>query len=359
MDSAIAEPGRLTRLDGLRGIAATGVMIHHIFFFFFPWQFAAAPFLQIADWLRHFGWTLVDLFFILSGYVFAQVYLRDETLRSRKGMASFWIARIARLWPLHLTMLIIVAVARHSAPANTAYAFAAHLVMLQALVLPVAGTYDWSSWSLTVELFCYLIFAASYACGRRELLWVTALLIIVATISMASIGQPGGPYAGSVFRRGLLGFFLGQALWHGRHHLARIPTPVLVMGMIAGLSIQNGPYTPVLPLSLLTWPSVLLLTLRMKMMEAPALVWLGDRSYAIYLINLPLTQAVVTMTAGTPLSMTMIVAIQLAIVLVVLLASAVSFRWIEAPSRRTIRQLWARHEERKSANGRGAHEGYA
>jgi peptidoglycan/LPS O-acetylase OafA/YrhL len=349
---------RLLRLDGLRGLAATGVMLHHIFFFFFPWQFTAAPFFQAAEWLRHFGWTLVDLFFVLSGYVFAHVYLRDETLRSREGMASFWIARVARLWPLHVTMLIVIAIANHAAPANTAYAFVAHLAMLQAFVVPVAGTYDWSSWSLTVEFFCYLIFASSFALGRRELLCVTVLMIVVAVIGMATMGQPGGPFAGSVFRRGLLGFFLGQALWHGRVQLARLPTSLLAMGIFVGLWLQNGSYTPVLPLSLLAWPAVLLLSLRLKVMEAPALVWLGDRSYAIYLINLPLTQAIVGLSSAYQLNTVAIVVIQAAIVVVALLGSALSYRWVEAPAREAIRRLWSQHEAGRAVNADVARKGF-
>jgi len=342
------DAGRLFRLDGLRGVAAAGVLIHHVFLFYAPWQFSAAPFAQVAGWIQRYGWTLVDLFFVLSGYVFAHVYLRDETLRSQKGLASFWVARIARLWPLHLTMLVLIAIAHPANQANTAYAFLAHLAMLQAFVTPVAGTYDGSSWSLTVEVFCYAIFATAYAHGRRALLWTTALMIVVALISQALISHPGGPFAGSVFRRGLLGFFLGQAMWRCRGRLTKIPLLVLAASLLAGLLIEAGPYSPVLPLTLLTWPSALLLALRLKVMESPAMVWLGDRSYAIYLINLPLTQAVVSICAGHELGTAQIVTIQVTIAIMVLLAAELSFRWIEAPSRRAIRRVWKQHEGRSS-----------
>ena len=204
-----------------------------------------------------------------------------------------------------------------------------------------------------MEVFCYAIFATSYAHGRRALLWITGLLIVVAVISMVLIGQPGGPYAGSVFRRGLLGFFLGQALWHCRGQLSQIPTLVLVASFIAGLWIEVGTYTPVIPLTLLAWPSALLLTLRLKAMESRPMVWLGDRSYAIYLINLPLTQAVVSLCAGHELGTAQIVAIQVTIIITVLLAAELSFRWIEAPSRRAIRQVWERHEGSSAAKVHG------
>jgi peptidoglycan/LPS O-acetylase OafA/YrhL len=341
---------RLTRLDGLRGLAAAGVAVHHIFFFFAAWQFSNAPLAPLASWIQHYGWTLVDLFFILSGYVFAHVYLRNDTLSSEAGIAAFWAARIARLWPLHLMMLVLIAVFNRTAPANTAYAFVAHLVMLQAFVAPVAGTYDWSSWSLSVEVFCYAIFAVAASRGRQTLLWTTLLLIAVSLIGLTMMSAPGGPHSGGVFRRGLLGFFLGQIMWQFRGHLLKLPTPLLLFGIFAGLWLQVGPYTPVLPLSLLTWPSVLMLTLRLKVMESPALVWLGDRSYAIYLINLPLTQSVVFLSTGHKLGTSDIVAIQAAIAVSVLLAAEISYRWVETPSRHSIRQLWARRQGRSAAN---------
>lgn len=340
---------RLARLDGLRGAAATGVMVHHIFFFFAVWQFTGGPVAQVAEWIHQSGWTFVDLFFVLSGYVFAHVYLRGDELRTQEGLTSFWVARFARLWPLHLTMLLLIAALHPASSANTPIAFVAHLFMLQAFVLPVAGTFDWSSWSLTVEVFCYAIFSIADARGRKTLLWVTAMMIVVAILGLALMSQPGGPHAGGVFRRGLLGFFIGQAMWHGRARLTKIPAPVLVLAALAGLWFQIGPYTPVLPLTLLTWPAVLLLALRVRAMELPAMTWLGDRSYAIYLINLPLTQAVVSICAGRVLGTAQIVAIQAAIAFTVLLSADLAFRWIEKPSRIAIRHYWARRSERAAS----------
>lgn len=336
---------RLLRLDGLRGLAATGVMLHHIFLFLAPWQFTGFPVAQAAEWIHHFGWTLVDLFFVLSGFVFAHVYLRDDSLRTQEGMASFWVARIARLWPLHLTMLAVIALFAPHADGNTPLAFVAHLFMLQAFVMPVAGTFDWSSWSLTVEVFCYAIFCMANAHGRKVLLWVTGLMIVVCVLAVIIVSQPGGPYAGSVFRRGLLGFFVGQAMWHARGHLVNLPVPLLVLGMIEGFWFQVGPYSSAFTMTMLAWPCFLLLTLKLKAMEARPMVWLGDRSYAIYLINLPLVQAVVGITSGASFTTGQIVLLQAGVVATVLLAADFSYRWIEMPARTGIRRAWALHRE--------------
>jgi peptidoglycan/LPS O-acetylase OafA/YrhL len=266
-------------------------------------------------------------------------------------MASFWVARIARLWPLHLTMLAVIALFAPPSSANTALAFIAHIFMLQAFVTPVAGTFDWSSWSLTIEVFCYAIFCMANAHGRRVLLWVTGLLIVVCLLAVIFISQPGGPYAGGVFRRGLLGFFVGQAMWHARGHLKNLPIPLLVLGMVEGFWFQVGPYASSFTMTMLAWPCFLLLTMKLKAMEARPMVWLGDRSYAIYLINLPLVQAVARMMSGATFTTGQVVLVQAGIVATVLLAADFSYRWIETPSRKAIRRAWVRRQDDESRGG--------
>lgn len=342
---------RLLRLDGLRGAAASGVMLHHIFFFLAPLTLGFFPLAQVAEWIREFGWTLVDLFFVLSGYVFAHVYLRDDSLQTPEGMANFWVARIARLWPLHLTMLVIIALFAPANSANTVIAFCAQLCMLQAFVYPVAGTFDWSAWSLTVEVFCYAIFCMANAHGRRVLLWVTGLLIVVSMLGMILISHSGGPYAGGVFRRGLLGFFVGQAMWHARGSLQNLPTPLLVLGVVEGFWFQVGPYSSAFTMTVLAWPCLLLLTMRLRVMESAPMVWLGDRSYAIYLINLPLVQVVSRAVAGHVATTGSVVLIQAGVVATVLLAADFSYRWIEAPSRKAIRKAWEQHQDNAVRSG--------
>jgi peptidoglycan/LPS O-acetylase OafA/YrhL len=115
--------------------------------------------------MHQWGWALVDLFFVLSGFVFAQAYLARGGLAGGRGWSAFWVARVARLWPLHLLMLGATALLLPR-PENTAAAFAAHLVMAQAFVGPVAASFDGPSWSLSVEAVCYLAFSLAALGGR-------------------------------------------------------------------------------------------------------------------------------------------------------------------------------------------------
>ena len=77
---------RFEALDSLRGIAALGVAWGH---FYGP---------PIAGGTRQFAfYLLVDLFFVLSGFVLAHRYL-DEMLDRRVTLKEFAVHRFARLW---------------------------------------------------------------------------------------------------------------------------------------------------------------------------------------------------------------------------------------------------------------------
>lgn len=85
-------PARLTRLDGLRGIAACVVAFaYHPRSLFAPELFTGHG--ALLAWLSHWGWAFVDLFFLLSGYIFAHVYLAGKSFPARvRWNSSRWPA---------------------------------------------------------------------------------------------------------------------------------------------------------------------------------------------------------------------------------------------------------------------------
>lgn len=277
--------GRLTRLDGLRGLAACGVaLLYHPQSLFAPAVNDALP--GLLRWFQHWGWTLVDLFFLISGYIFAHVYLIERGpgqgyALNRKTLGAFTVARVARLYPLHFATLLICAVAFLGDPNNTSLAFMANLFMLQGFVGTVGHSFNGPSWSISVECLCYVLFALGAIGGRRMLQRVTALAIAGALLHFVVQGRSGGPWVGDGLPRALLGFFLGQVLWHARARLRHAPTGLLVCLMAIGIALDMGRMSSLLPLSLLAWPALLLVALRLKFMGSAPMRWLGDRSYAI------------------------------------------------------------------------------
>ena len=159
---------RFEALDSLRGVAALGVAYGH---FYGP---------QIMDGTRHFAfYLLVDLFFVLSGFVLAHRYL-DEWLGRRVTLAQFALHRFARLYPLHLYGLIgilalsllrglleapagvtgieALAAGIDAYPDGKLFTFILHLFLLQNIGLTPGGlSWHGPSWSISVEFFAPLL----------------------------------------------------------------------------------------------------------------------------------------------------------------------------------------------------------
>ena len=102
-----SEKKHIPQLDGLRGIAILFVISYHYF-----------GFMKVFG----LGWSGVDLFFVLSGYL-----ITSRLLDSRNTSSYFWRFyknRILRIFPLYYLVLITFLVAILTLPKNQ------HLVTL-------------------------------------------------------------------------------------------------------------------------------------------------------------------------------------------------------------------------------------
>ncbi|RON45517.1 acyltransferase family protein [Pseudomonas frederiksbergensis] len=199
---------RFDSLDSFRGLMAGSVMLYH---------------LRVSDsfteWLffRHAD-VFVSFFFVLSGFVLTHAYGSSVQFNFRK----FFITRTFRLLPLHLFMLVVfillecgryMAVQKGMEFNNVPFTgkFAPAEILPNALLLQ-SWTYltnplsfNYPSWSISIEYYTYMIFALilSVAFGVRTWVWATMVVVALALI-----------YAGNTFftiesLRGLAYFFTG------------------------------------------------------------------------------------------------------------------------------------------------------
>lgn len=199
---------RFHSLDSFRGLMAVSVMLYHLH--------VTGSF---TEWLffRH-SEVFVSFFFVLSGFVLTHAYGRSMQFNFRK----FFITRTFRLLPLHLFMLAIfivlecgryMAVQKGMAFNNAPFSgkFSPAEILPNALLLqswthltnPLS--FNFPSWSISIEYYTYMIFAAilSIAYGVRIGVWVVIVLVTLLLM-----------YAGNTFftlesLRGLAYFFTG------------------------------------------------------------------------------------------------------------------------------------------------------
>jgi peptidoglycan/LPS O-acetylase OafA/YrhL len=177
---ASAVAGRLPSLTGLRWVAALLVFGFHVA----TMRIVAEPDYQaVVDWLFTLGLSGVEFFFILSGFVLVWSYRDGERRR------TFLRRRLAKIYPNHLLMWVVVLLVGlwFADPVN-GWAALGNLALVQAWN-PTPGYFysvNTVSWSLSCELFFYLCLPFVLPVLRRlrpAALWavvVAAPLLIVA-----------------------------------------------------------------------------------------------------------------------------------------------------------------------------------
>lgn len=142
------------------------------------------PFLkQLYNDLFYEGYIGVSFFFILSGFVLAYNY-HDKILSGETKFSQFWLARFARIYPLHLlTLLIAIPLSFMGNATEWINRFVLNIFLIQSFV-PSDDIYFYFnsvSWSISDEWFFYLMFPflVFFMLRRRYLKFLVFLLLLI------------------------------------------------------------------------------------------------------------------------------------------------------------------------------------
>ena len=221
---------RYAFLDGLRGLAALLVVLHH---FALSWD----------EYRRYFGAAplAVDFFFCLSGFVIAHAY--QERLREGMKFREYFVRRLVRLYPMYLLGMMLglagVVALQRAGLTDLHGAEIARAAFLNMFYLPYFGAYTESIFALRVEnalfplntpawsLFFELMFAnVLYALSVRVrsapavLAALAGIALIFATYRYG--GMPGWGTANFMggFPRVTYAFFTGVVIYQLRDRIA-------------------------------------------------------------------------------------------------------------------------------------------
>jgi len=142
--------GRMIQLDVLRGVAILLVLVRHSPV---PWSYAgvARPAMLV---LWRLGWTGVDLFFVLSGFLIGGLLFREIRTTGRLDVRRFLVRRGLKIWPAYLVYVAFVfcVVAYQTDLGRSFRAILPNLLHVQNYF----GTPRGQTWSLAVEEHFYL-----------------------------------------------------------------------------------------------------------------------------------------------------------------------------------------------------------
>ncbi|WP_283806621.1 acyltransferase family protein [Bradyrhizobium guangdongense] len=373
-------------LDSIRGIAATSVVIHHLLLM--PTFLAAFPH---NAWINcsffRSSWLLVDLFFVLSGMVMSLSYVESDF--GRFSLREFMVRRLARVYPLHIVMLmanllfrllrisLVMAGVVVAAPAafevNNAYSFILNVLLLHSMGFIDYLSWNGPSWSISVEFYTYLVFGliVLFAQRMRSLLWFYVLCGALAVGSLVVIIFVLGKRSLELqtefgILRCFVSFFLGVLAVRIVDRLPFKPGRAVegvlqFVAMIASIALvslaETNPASTILaPVtfaiflgSLLAFPNALPLP---RILAAKPLVWLGRRSYSIYMVHALVVlfaeyavralgagpiAALDRIWAGLPSTLNLIVSLA-----AVLAVANLTYLYVEIPGGRLLRNLLGR-----------------
>ena len=307
---------------------------------------AVSPLYRQLAWLFDNGHVAVQYFWAVSGFVFAHVYLADAGARGR-----FWLARVARLWPLHLLTLVLVAAlqAVYSGAHGTEFIYHHQDLKHFLLSLGLAHYWGWQadqsfngpSWSLSTEILAYAAFWLLLP-GLRRSPAMLALTAAVLALGLFFLKVPDGPVLTCI------GYFFGGVAVYGAALKGGLRTGVLLLaatGLTAlaawlgyGWHSSNG---ATLAGTFAALCAVLAIDQADRDNKLAAARHLGDASYGVYLWHFPIQLALVLVVdallgsraiAQQPAFLVFFIGISV-------LAGFASHRWFERPAQRWVMKL--------------------
>lgn len=296
--------GNLNIIQSLRGLFCLVVIITHI-------TINSNEYLH-RDFLFNvslFGHAAVDFFFVVSGFMITYTSIKHAGRPDK--LKTFFRRRLVKIFPIYWIIITFFLVGQLLLRSfyNTPFEYTLSNVLSTYFLLPGHTMVNGVSWTLTFELYFYLLFSLFFLVRKKEWIYIGFVIYTIAILSF-----------------GLVGFDANENVW-----IRLIISPLnieIYLGMLAGaivskIKVQNSFYilgvgALILVVSAVLTNSGYRLFLndfnRLILFGIPSffivlgvasyetkfhvnanktLLLLGDASYSLYLLHLPFVAAFV------------------------------------------------------------------
>ena len=331
-------------LDGVRAYCILLVMYHHL-----KKGDHIAPFID-----GHLG---VDLFFLISGFLITTLLLREQHFTRRIDLRSFYVRRFFRIIPVYVVVLAAyIGICQLPSQAEKWTQLKPALPFFLTLTNEYAsepnfGNVFTHTWSLGVEEKFYLLWPLLFFLLART----PRTRVLALSLSFMAAAIPpllGHDYLAIAYFGLLMGCLMAVLL--AGPHSARIFTAIARLPAIIPLALfALGFYVEYLyeaGIILFSSTSILFLTFLLArpswlrwLHQSQPLVWLGRRSYSMYLIHvlaLNVVESKFPITSGLRAALALFAAYALTA-----LGADILYRLIEQPARNVARAWLTRHHE--------------
>lgn len=345
---------KLDQLTTTRFFAALSVVLYH------GWR--ELGILSLFPMLTS-GPTAVSYFFVLSGFVITLAYYRPD---ARFDFRNYFVARFSRIYPVYILAFVLTCLYYLEILSKVKSGkILANIFLYQAWMPRYGQSFNIVAWSLSVEVFFYIVFPFLAIFIKRftvnQLLWISMGFWMISQIThsiLYTLLMPEQSIWLNYFPPfHLNAFFLGMAggVWYlsnaAHQRIKQFTNRVLLiisLGFVL-LMISLREYIPTflhyfsLDIGLLA-PFFLVIVLALafdttslsQRLKHPWLVLLGDSSYALFILHIPflwLFTSLLGMTGtaiadSTKFSIHFLVSISLSILV---------FKYVERPARDWLR----------------------
>ncbi|UOU99048.1 acyltransferase [Chryseobacterium daecheongense] len=295
----------------------------------------------------------VSYFFILSGFIMIVAYHKKDQI----DYLDFYRNRFARIYPLYIVGLLLYLITKSSN--FSVYKLILYLFGIQSWIPGEALVLNFPGWSISVEFLFYLLFPLlynRYYSKQNKSIWVIAIIIWVITQVFSNFYVGSSWYEGPHTKSHEFGFYFPllhlneflvgnlAGMFFVRHHKQKnydLPVILLFATILLALifiplNFHNG------LMAVLFIPLIILISynngLLTKIFSLKPLEYLGEISYAIYIVHIPVLYILreILKWKHQLLDINLVFWIYIAVLLIV---SALFYRWVEKPLRDYLKKV--------------------